>query len=197
MDTTFEERDELLLDAREHLETAIELIRQAVSGTEVAVRANAYILPHLERWIGDEYTSIEALRNDLMGRGDEEDDDDLTPAERGNRAGRAEAQARANGRYDRYQPMSHMEIVAMADRITAETPEIKVHDRADMFYRFHHNGDYERVTVSRPDRPGDSRTYDLDRISVASRNRLLSLILERRWSYRTNTTRGWHAVTTA
>ena len=61
-------RRELLEEAQEAIELAIENIRQAVRGTGEQSRAEAYILPHLQSWIdGREACTIESLLRKLGG----------------------------------------------------------------------------------------------------------------------------------
>jgi hypothetical protein len=62
-----------LVDAREHLESAIDLIRVAVRGTSEENRADAYIIPHLQSWLGQEWCSIDNLIAALEGRDDDAD----------------------------------------------------------------------------------------------------------------------------
>jgi len=47
---TRDERLDLLNDAQYKLRDAIDLIREAVEGTEEERMAEAYIIPHLENW---------------------------------------------------------------------------------------------------------------------------------------------------
>lgn len=56
------DKRELLEEAQEAIELAIENIEQVVRGTAEQGRAEAYILPHLQSWInGHEQITIESL----------------------------------------------------------------------------------------------------------------------------------------
>lgn len=48
---TKRDRIELLIEAQNHLADAIELIADALQGTEHEAHADAYILTHLQNWI--------------------------------------------------------------------------------------------------------------------------------------------------
>jgi hypothetical protein len=62
------ERIDLLLDAQRNLETAIQQIRDAIKGTCVEDRAQAYTLPHLAGWASDltnQPGNLDELMNEL------------------------------------------------------------------------------------------------------------------------------------
>ena len=69
-----DDRLEMLDEAREHLETAIDLISQAVRGTSEDARANAYIIPHLQSWIDSKYEqiTIDSMVNTFSHEGNDE-----------------------------------------------------------------------------------------------------------------------------
>lgn len=48
---TKEDRIEMLIDAQEHLFSAIKMIEDALQGTEQEAHADAYIIAHLNNWI--------------------------------------------------------------------------------------------------------------------------------------------------
>lgn len=60
-DYDYNDRIEDLEEARQHLEEAIALITTATRGTDEEIRANAYIIPHLQSWLSKEYESIDNL----------------------------------------------------------------------------------------------------------------------------------------
>lgn len=53
----------------------------------------------------------------------------------------------------------------------------------------------ERLTIDRPDRPRESRTYDLTQHSALVR-RAVHALLARDWPTRQTTPDGWHGVST-
>lgn len=76
---------QLLIEAQEAIELAIENIKSAVRGTSEQGRAEAYILPHLQSWIdGSEVITIEKLiekfGEEEEGLWSQEDMDDLEAA---------------------------------------------------------------------------------------------------------------------
>lgn len=70
-----QERIDMLREAQKLLYDVAQMIEDAVDGTPVEHRANAYIIPHLQSWIEDPYQSanIEELINDLESPEDDEE----------------------------------------------------------------------------------------------------------------------------
>ena len=73
------ERIELLEDAREHLQQALDLIREAVDDTPVEDYARAYIIPTLvmaanseHEYLGSQPANIDELIRAFEGAGDED-----------------------------------------------------------------------------------------------------------------------------
>lgn len=48
-----DEREQLLQEAGQYIAQAVELIREALSDTSQEGHAQAYIIPHLQTWIGE------------------------------------------------------------------------------------------------------------------------------------------------
>lgn len=67
-------RRELLEDAKEALEMAIENIRQAGKGTKFERQLQPYILGHLQSWIdGRETVTVQMMLDEFGGGEDDED----------------------------------------------------------------------------------------------------------------------------
>jgi hypothetical protein len=84
----------------------------------------------------------------------------------------------------------------LAYRLATPRATQRLRDRADFFYQKAPSGVPTRITVDRPDRTRDSRTYDLARVSPASRARLLAF-LHWEWPTRRTTPQGWFGLSTA
>ena len=74
----YQERIGMLEDAGELVMEAIYAIRDAVAGTSIEARAQAYIIPHLESWIegSQQITVASMIAHFEEELGDDGDDDD-------------------------------------------------------------------------------------------------------------------------
>jgi len=83
---------------------------------------------------------------------------------------------------------------------TANDPRtaLRLRDRASVYYTKELGRLTEKVvelvTIDRPDRWTERRTYSLEDLSPATKARILNLIFERYWPERKTTIAGWHAV---
>ena len=83
---------------------------------------------------------------------------------------------------------------------TANDPRTAIHlrDRASIYYTKELGRLTEKVvelvTIDRPDRWTERRTYSLEGLSPATKARILKIIFGRYWPERKTTIAGWHAV---
>ena len=83
---------------------------------------------------------------------------------------------------------------------TANDPRtaLRLRDRASVYYTKELGRLTEKVvelvTIDRPDRWTERRTYSLEDLSPATKARILNLIFGRYWPERKTTIAGWHAV---
>lgn len=69
---SYNERLNLVIDAQDHLRTAIDLIQQAVEDTPLEARADAYVIGHLKSWMDSLYNqpaNLEEIANELEALG--------------------------------------------------------------------------------------------------------------------------------